>query len=182
MTKNEQHQKIALMIVQGATNKATAEATGIHYNTITRLLQKPFMKELIEAAKAEMAVALAEVKVELPRMVAEKAAKTLAQRFDELAPRATERMNELMVQGDNLTVSLKASQDILNRSESAPKVVLHAETKSESTERRIIIDAAMLRQMQLLAVPDELLDVTPEPRELPERFRGLGLVEVGEEE
>ncbi len=40
-------------------------------------------KELIEAAKAEMAVALAEVRTELPKMVAEKAAKTLAARFDE---------------------------------------------------------------------------------------------------
>jgi len=163
MITSEQHQKIALLIAQGATNKAAAEATGVHYNSVTRLLQKPFMKELIEAARAEMAVALAEVKVELPKLVAEKAAKTLAQRFDELAPRATERVNELMEQDENLTVSLKASQDILNRSESAPKVVLHAETKSVSTERRIIIDAATLRQLRLTAIPDELIDVTPEP-------------------
>ncbi len=62
-------------------------------------------------------------------------------------------MNELMEQEENLTVSLKASQDILNRSESAPKVVLHAETKSESTERRIIIDAQWLRQMHLGRAP-----------------------------
>ena len=40
-------------------------------------------------------------------------------------------MNELMEQGENLTVSLKASQDILNRAEISPKVVLHAETKGQ---------------------------------------------------
>jgi hypothetical protein len=181
MTSNEQHQKIALMIAQGATNKATAEATGVHYNTITRLLQKPFMKELIEAAKAEMAVALAEVKTELPKLVAEKAAKTLAQRFDELAPRATERMGELMEQDENLTVAFKASQDILNRSEVAPKVVLHAETKSESTERRVSIDLTLIRQMKLLEVPAHLIDVSPEPVEVepPARFIRLAALPVG---
>jgi hypothetical protein len=52
-------------------------------------------------------------------------------------------------------------------------VVLHAETKSDSTERRVIIDAAMLRQLHLLATPPDLIDVTPETRELPERFRGM---------
>jgi hypothetical protein len=31
----------------------------------------------------------------------------------------------------------------------------------------------MLRQMRILAVPDELIDVTPETPELPETFRGM---------
>jgi len=128
---------------------------------------------MIKELRGQINLAIEQAKEELPGKIVQAAAKTLAARFDELAPRATERMNELMEQGENLTVSLKASQDILNRAEISPKVVLHAETKTESTERRIIIDTAMLRQLHILAVPDEQLNVTPETPELPERFRGM---------
>jgi hypothetical protein len=64
------------------------------------------------------------------------------------------------------------------------KRTLHSPHTEERIERRIIIDAAMIRQIKILEVPDELIDVTPEPCELPERFKGLvceGLREGKEE-
>jgi hypothetical protein len=64
------------------------------------------------------------------------------------------------------------------------KRTLHSTHTEGKTERHIIIDASMIRQMKLLEVPDCLIDVTPEPRELPERFRGLvgGDLREGEDE
>jgi hypothetical protein len=62
------------------------------------------------------------------------------------------------------------------------KQTLHSTHTEERTERRVIIDATMICQLMTLAVPQELLDVTPEPCELPERFRRLDLVEEGEDE
>jgi hypothetical protein len=53
------------------------------------------------------------------------------------------------------------------------KRTLHSTHTEEKTEGRIIIDAAIIRQLKILEVPQELIDATPEPRELPQRFRGL---------
>jgi len=52
------------------------------------------------------------------------------------------------------------------------KRMLHSTHTEERTERRVIIDEAMIRLLAILAGPQELIDVTPETPELPERFRG----------
>ena len=65
------------------------------------------------------------------------------------------------------------------------KRTLHSTHTDERTTWRIVIDAAVIRQMKLLEVPREMLNVTPELRELPKRFRRLvpeGLREGVEEE
>jgi len=164
--KAERDTQVALLSAQGVMNKDIAERLKIGINTVKRILKKPEVQRLVKQTRGEINLAIEEVKRELPAQIVEKVAKSLAERMDEAADDAFERLTELVRGAKSETVQFKAVESILDRSTSAPKREIHSSRTVDVEQRMIKItltadDLAQLRSGYLEEEPDDMIDVMP---------------------
>ena len=155
MDKAERDTQVALLSAQGVMNKDIAKRLKIGINTVTRVLKKPDVQALI-----------AELHQQTKAHAVEKVAKSLAERVDEAAEGAFDRLQELAKRAKSETVQFKAVESILDRSTIAPKREIHSSRTVDVEQRMIKItltadDLAQLRSGLVLEEPDDMIDVTP---------------------
>jgi hypothetical protein len=142
-TINDRHKLMALDRAMGATYQDIADKYDYAYNRISIIFQHPLMRELVAKYQGEIA-----------GKATEKAA-NLAVRLDGLAPRAVDKLAELMDKSEMDTVQLAASKEILDRAPSAPK----ARKVVESDQRGVVLQLPvatlenMLKASQIVGEP-----------------------------
>jgi transposase len=159
--RTEKHYQIALLAATTSLEKQEiARRVGVHPNTVTRTLKLPEVRALTaELRQQTQNAAVAAV---------ETAVKTLAERMDEAAGDAFQRLTELVRGARSETVQLKAVESILDRSTTAPKREIHS-SRTVDVEQRVIHihitpeQMAQLRQGYIEEEPDDMIDVTPQP-------------------
>jgi transposase len=151
----ERDSQVALLSAQGLQNKVIGQRLGIHFNTVTRILKRPEVQDLI-----------AELRQQTRAQMVEHVAKSLAERVDEAAEDAFERLTELVRGAKSETVQFKAVESILDRSTTAPKREIHSSHRVDEEKRVIHLtltaeDIAQLRSGIVLEEPEDMIDVTP---------------------
>jgi hypothetical protein len=127
--------------------KEIAERVGVHANTVTRVLKNPFVREMID---------------EMQRTVQQQTITNLVEAFDEAAPAAFKQLMKLMTSGPP-SVSFRASESILDRSETAPKRQLHAKHDVSGGVVHLHIPGSKLLEFRPI-----MLEAADDPSEVPE--------------
>jgi hypothetical protein len=117
-------------------NKEIAAKVGCHINTITRVLKMPEAQQLIETMQVEIQL---------------NAMKTLAERFDEAAQSAFEKLQSLMAGAASENLQFKASESIFDRASTSPKRMLH-QSPTQTNVMQINITIDELKRMRDSAV------------------------------
>ena len=147
MKLTEKHKQIATMAAAGVMKKEIAERVGVHANTVTRVLKNPFVREMID---------------EMQRTVQQQTINNLVEAFNEAAPAAFKQLMELMQSGPP-AVSFRASESILDRSETAPKRQLHAKHDVGGGVVHLHIGGSKVRELHSI-----MLESADDPSEVPE--------------
>jgi len=143
----EKHKQIATMAAAGVMKKEIAERVGVHPNTVTRVLKNPFVREMVD---------------EMQRTVQQETITNLVEAFNEAAPAAFQQLMKLMTSGPP-SVSFRATESILDRSETAPKRQLHAKHDVSGGVVHLHIPASKLLEFRSI-----MLEAADDPSEVPE--------------
>lgn len=147
MKLTEKHKQIAMLAAAGVMKKEIAERVGVHPNTVTRVLKNPIVKEKISG---------------MQQRVEEETITNLVEAFNEAAPAAFMQLMKLMTSGPP-SVSFRASESILDRSETAPKRQLHAKHDVSGGVVHLHIPGSKVREFHSI-----MLEVAEDPSEVPE--------------
>ena len=148
MRLNEKHKQIALLAAAGTLqNKEIAERVGCHPNTVTRALKRPEVRAFID---------------EMQKTVQQETITNLVEAFNEAAPAAFKQLMKLMTSGPP-SVSFRASESILDRSETAPKRQLHAKHEVGGGVIHLHIPGSKLLEFRSI-----MLEAADDPSEVPE--------------
>jgi hypothetical protein len=130
-------------------NKEIAEQVGCHPNTVTRALKKPEVRAFID---------------EMQKTVQQETINNLVEAFNEAAPAAFKQLMKLMTSGPP-SVSFRASESILDRSETAPKRQLHAKHDVSGGVVHLHIPGSKLLEFRsiMLEAADDPSDVSELP-------------------
>jgi hypothetical protein len=143
----EKHKQIATMAAAGVMKKEIAERVGVHPNTVTRVLKNPFVREMVD---------------EMQRTVQQETITNVVEAFNEAAPAAFQQLMKLMTSGPP-SVSFRATESILDRSETAPKRQLHAKHDVSGGVVHLHIPASKLLEFRSI-----MLEAADDPSEVPE--------------
>ena len=143
----EKHKQIATLAAAGVMKKEIAERVGVHANTVTRVLKNPRIKEMISG---------------MQQRVEEETITNLVQAFNEAAPAAFKQLMELMTSGPP-SVSFRASESILDRSQTAPKRQIHAKHEVGGGVVHLHIGGSKLLEFRSI-----MLESADDPSEVPE--------------
>ena len=147
MKITEKHKQIAVLAAAGVMKKEIAERVGVHPNTVTRVLKNPLVKEMIS---------------EMQQRVEEETITNLVEAFNDAAPAAFKQLIKLMTSGPP-SVSFRASESILDRSETAPKRQLHAKHEIGGGVVHLHIPGSKVRELHSI-----MLEAADNPSEVPE--------------
>ena len=143
----EKHKQIATLAAAGVMKKEIAERVGVHANTVTRVLKNPLVIEMISG---------------MQQRVAEETITNLVEAFNDAAPAAFKQLMKLMTSGPP-SVSFRASESILDRSETAPKRQLHAKHDVSGGVVHLHIPGSKVRELHSI-----MLEAADDPSEVPE--------------
>jgi hypothetical protein len=143
----ERHKQIATLAAAGVMKKEIAERVGVHPNTVTRVLKNPLVKEMVDG---------------MQRNVREETVNNLVEAFNDAAPAAFRQLMKLMTSGPP-SVSFRASESILDRSETAPKRQLHAKHDVSGGVVHLHIPGSKVRELHSI-----MLESADDPSEMPE--------------
>jgi transposase len=143
----EKHKQIAKLAAAGVMKKEIAERVGVHPNTITRVLKNPFVREMIDG---------------MQRTVQQETISNLVEAFNEAASAAFKQLMELMQSGPP-AVSFRASESILDRSQTAPKPQIHAKHEVGGGVVHLHIGGSKVRELHSI-----MLESVDDPSEVPE--------------
>jgi sarcosine oxidase gamma subunit len=143
----EKHKQIATLAAAGVMKKEIAEQVGVHANTITRTLKRPEVRAMID---------------EMQKTVQQETITNLVEAFNEAAPAAFRQLTKLMTSGPP-SVSLRANESILDRSETAPKRQLHAKHDVGGGIVHLHIGGSKVRELHSI-----MLEAADDPSEVPE--------------
>ena len=147
MQLTDRHKQIAVLAAAGVMKKEIAERVGVHANTVTRVLKNPHVKEMIS---------------KMQQRVEEETITNLVEAFNDAAPAAFKQLMKLMTSGPP-SVSFRASESILDRSETAPKRQIHAKHEVDGGVVHLHIPASKLLEFRSI-----MLEVADDPSEVPE--------------
>jgi histone H3/H4 len=116
-----------------------ARRVGCHPNTVTRTLKMPEVQALI---------------AELQQRAEAQAIKSLAERFDAMAPEAFEKLRDLVRGAKSETVQFKAMESVLDRSPSAPKRQIHSAPAGDRRPLLVIPITPELVQLAKAAIAE----------------------------
>lgn len=147
MKLTDRHKQIAVLAAAGVMKKEIAERVGVHANTVTRVLKNPLVKEMISG---------------MQQRVEEETITNLVEAFNDAAPAAFKQLIKLMTSGPP-SVSFRASESILDRSETAPKRQLHAKHEIGGGVVHLHIPGSKVRELHSI-----MLEAADDPSEVPE--------------
>ncbi len=161
---SERNRQIAILAATTTLkNNEIADRVGCHYNTVTRVLKRSDVKELIS---------------EIQGSVKKKVIDDLSAEVERSAPKAFKKLLDLMENASSPAVQLRAVESILDRSSISPKRQIHSKHEVDKRVVHLHIGGAELERMHRVLLEDAGVDTADVP-ELPKLDeRGKYVVEI----
>jgi len=149
---SERNRQIAILAATTTLkNNEIADRVGCHYNTVTRVLKRSDVKELIS---------------EIQGSVQEKVIDDLSAEVDRAATKAFNKLLDLMHNASSPSVQFRAVESILDRSTVSPKRQIHSKHEVDKRVVHLHIGGGELKKMHQVLLEDAGADTADVP-ELP---------------
>ena len=165
---SEKHKSIAMHAAEGLSQARLCEMFDLAPSTMSTLFSSPLFQALVEGYRQQQIPAQAK------------------KRLRELSKKAVEKLDEHM-DGENPFVSMAAVKTVLAHSMTTAEADQKAETEAMklreskvATVRHVIIDAAMIKQMMALDLPDDVIDIPADVPSIPALLERLDAEERDE--